>query len=130
MDPFGALWAEWLLPLQNWDPSLGADPAWDPAVAEYAQLFQSGAIPSDFSGGCVSQAPRESLRFCADMVIRNYAPDSWLFTPVGGLVSLYFHNTTSFGVCILDERAYDPAPLVRSAERLGLTCEVLGPPAG
>jgi hypothetical protein len=122
-DPFGSHWRNCLLPLWDWDPAAGADPDWHPAVLQYAHLFESGS-DWNYTGGCISRVPELTLRRCADLVISNYAPYSWLFSPIQGGMSLYFHNTTSFGVC-LPEAGSDVGVLMRKLAPLGLeACSV------
>jgi hypothetical protein len=120
MEPFHAHWIKWLLPMWDWRPGEERPSDWDHAISEYARLFEDGTLDEHYTGGCVSRHPLATLRFSADLVVRNYAPDSWLFSPVQGGPTVYFHNSTSFGVCVPDNPDYDPEPLVQQMEWLGL----------
>lgn len=98
MQPVGAPWIEWLLPMEGWHTRDGPDPAWDPAVVAYAQLFTSGVLSTAYQGPCGTADLRTALDFCADLVIRNEAPESWLFLNAETSIAVYFHNTSSIGI--------------------------------
>jgi hypothetical protein len=124
-DPFGVEWSGCLLPLWDWTPDEGLTPEWHPSVVQYAELFVEGCMDRHYTGGCISRSPESALRLCADLVIRNYAPYSWLISGLRGGVSVYFHNTTSFGVCVPDDCGSDIAVLTRDLQRLGLEGSVI-----
>lgn len=105
--------------MENWHANDPLDTDWDEAVTEYARLFQTGQMDGEYRGVCVSRNLGYTLRFCADLVIRNLAPESWLFTNTGSSVSLYFHNTSSLGIYVPD--SYDPGGLIQRLETRGLS---------
>jgi hypothetical protein len=117
-EPFGVRWIEWLLPMMGWRPDDPFDPEWDAGVVEYARLFRDGVIPEHYAGTCASADLPYAVRFCADLTIRNYAPDSWHFADGQGLVTAYFHNTSSLGVYVPDGHNRDR--LIRDMAALGL----------
>jgi hypothetical protein len=119
-DPFGSRWIDVLLPLWRWDPQEGLASDWHPSIAQYARLFVDGPLDGHYTGGCCSHTPELTLRRCADLVIRNYAPASWLVSPLQGGVAVYFHNTTSFGVCVPKGSSYDLTVLVEELRGIGL----------
>lgn len=118
MQPPGAPWIEWLLPMENWRVGDPFDPEWDSKIVEYARLFQRGVLDPSYTGVCASTYLEYALRFCADVVVRNFAPDSWLFSDIHKGVTVYFHNTSSLGVYV--GNSHDSTRLVQDAERLGL----------
>jgi hypothetical protein len=120
MERFPARWINWLLPMWNWRPGAERPSDWEQAIRQYARLFEDGTLDEQYAGGCVSRHSLATLRFCADLVIRNYAPDSWLFSPLRGGPTVYFHSTTSFGICVPDSPDFDPDPMIEQVERLGL----------
>lgn len=121
MDPYGSLWSEWLLPMLGWQPRMATDPEWSSAIREYACLFESDALDLKYAGACTTDDPEYTIRYCVDMVMNNIAPYSWLFSKIGGCVTVYFHNTASMGVCIPYGWEYDVVEFMRGAASLGLT---------
>jgi hypothetical protein len=92
---------------------------------QYADLFIQGTLSKDYSGGCRSCAPETTLRLCADLVMRNSAPFSWLFGPLHGGLAVYFHNTMSFGVCLPHSSFVEATTLVNELDGLGFRSHLI-----
>lgn len=120
-------WIGWLLPMMWWNIEQEPEPGWDPAVADFAELFTSGVLPSAYRGPCGTTSLRSALNFCTDVVIRNLAPDSWLFVNTETSVAVYFHNTSSIGIhAPVSETPEDVVRRIRVPE---LHCEVFERPS-
>lgn len=118
MNPFGTPWIEWLLPMHTWEVGKPVELDWDSRVVQYAKLFEEGVIDQRYTGLCTSELLQDALHICADLVMRNMAPQSWIFSQSSSNIAVYFHNTSSIGVCVPDE--YDPTLLVQKLAHKGI----------
>lgn len=115
----GGRWVNWLLPMWRWRPDAPPDPHGDAGVRRYSELLSSGLLEPEYSGPYLTSDPLSTLEYCADMVMRNLAPISWLFHAENG-AALYFHNTCSLGICVPDRVDVDASAVTDALARFGL----------